>query len=74
MPEQPRRVQLEDGRYYSLPVAREYVCLIPKTDRREACIRLRLLNATTLDIPLTRTSLEMLMLDLRPYLENAGGL
>jgi hypothetical protein len=68
MPEQPTLVQLVDGRYYSLPDARAYVCLVPPVDGRNACIRLRLLNATTMDVPMSAEDLTVLAHDLRPYL------
>jgi len=69
MVEEAKPVQLVDGQYYCLPTAREYVCLIPQTDTHEARIRLHLLNATTLDIPLSQKSMVALAQDLSPYME-----
>jgi hypothetical protein len=68
MPEQPKLVQLQDGDYYILPDTREYAALLPAEGERKARIRLRLLNATTLDIPMSEESLIALANDLRPYL------
>jgi hypothetical protein len=68
MPEQPKLVQLQDGGYYILPDTRAYDSLLPQVDIRKARIRLRLLNATTLDIPMSEEDLIALAHDLRPYL------
>ncbi len=57
MAEEPRLVQLDDPGYYRLPIAREFVGLMPPRDGEAARIRLRLAHATTLDLPLTQDSL-----------------
>lgn len=71
MPEQPKLVKLQDGSYYILPDTRAYDSLIPQVDTRKARIRLRLLNATTLDIPMSEADLIALAHDLRPFLQTA---
>jgi hypothetical protein len=68
MPEQPKLVELQDGDYYISPDVREYDSLLPQEGTRKARIRLRLLNATTLDIPMSEDALVALAKDLRPYL------
>lgn len=68
MPEQPKLVELHDAGYYILPDTRAYDSLIPREGTRKARIRLRLLNATTLDIPMSEEALVALANDLRQYL------
>jgi hypothetical protein len=68
MPERPKLVQLQDGDHYILPDTRAYDSLLPRVGTRKARIRLRLLNATTLDIPMSEEGLIALARDLKPYL------
>ena len=67
-PQRPKLVELQDGSYYILPDTRAYDSLLPREGTRKARIRLRLLNATTLDIPMSEDALVALAHDLRPYL------
>jgi hypothetical protein len=68
MPEQPKLVELSDAGYYILPDTRAYDSLLPREGTRKTRIRLRLLNATTLDIPMSEEALVALANDLRHYL------
>jgi hypothetical protein len=67
-PETPKLVELVDPGYYTLPETRSYDCFLPRTETRMPRIRLRLLNATTLDIPMREEGLRALAHDLRSYL------
>ena len=72
-PEQAKLVQLADPGFYTLPVVRECSMLAPAADGREARIRLRLGGAITLDLPMSRKSLEALEHDLSAYLAKPAG-
>lgn len=71
MPETPKLVELADPGHYTLPETRAYDSLLPRTDTRMPRIRLRLLNATTLDVPMSEESLTALANDLRSYLPHS---
>jgi hypothetical protein len=68
MPETPKLVELADPGHYTLPETRAYYSLLPRVGTLPPRIRLRLLNATTLDIPISEESLTALAKDLRSYL------
>ena len=59
MPEQPKLVELQDGDYYISPDVRDYDSLLPQEGTRKARIRLLLLNAATLDIPMSEAGLAL---------------
>jgi hypothetical protein len=69
VPEQPKLIELQDPGSYVLPDMRAYVgLLVGGDDTRPARIRLRVLNSTTVDIPLSPEALRVLAADLRSYL------
>jgi hypothetical protein len=71
-PERPMLVQLDDPGYYRLPIAREFVDLLPPRDGEAMRIRLHLGHATTLDLPLTQDSLVALAHSLAYLLPKAS--
>ncbi len=73
MAKAPKLVELQDGDYYILPETRAYDSLLPQEGTRKARIRLRLLNATTLDIPMSAEGLIALAHDLSQYLVQPKG-
>ena len=72
MVEQPKLVQLDDAGYYVLPIAREFVDVMPPRGEEGGRIRLHLGAAITLDVPLSKNDLFVLEKNLRQYLARRG--
>ena len=66
MPEQPKTIELGDKGFYTLPIVREFVDVLPSKGEEAARLRFRLGAeigpAITLDVPLSKQSLTALRL------------
>jgi hypothetical protein len=61
MAERAKLVELPDTGFYTLPIARDLIGILPPLGEEAARIRLRVVAATTLDLPLSQKTLVALV-------------